>query len=879
MANLLHRLGDIFTAGKGSIVLPATGSEVNVAAVERTNSVWLLRIAKSAILLAVFVAPLLYLPVAQDALFIKVVVVEVLAVVATTAWLLNILVVKRIDYKRNPLNAAFLILALVLVLASILSRSPWASFWGPDITGEKTASILSFIVIAFIAAATFGRKDVERAGRFLLFSLTILGILSLLSVAATKFVWQLPSWVSFNPIGTLNALAYVLAAGFVFSAVLVFSRKTSAGRELLSLWTGRLALFSSVVLLAAIAFIGFSFMWVGVALAMVSLIAFNFVKSWHTADGKKEFALSNIWMGVAFLVLVLGLFLTFRTTPLMSNIFQPPAEVLPSFAATLDIGKKVMAEKPLTGFGPANFKLAYNLYRDPALNNTVFWTARFNHGFSLATTLLSTVGLLGSVAFILFILTALWIPGRALLKSRESEPFGWAFMASSIFVAAMLFIYPSSFTGLFLLFISLGMLGAIFGESAGEFATAAAGASFAGANNSASSRPSWLSITPRSIKIDSPAVNFAVSLVIVFVSAFSLVAVYSLIAQETAEYYFSKAGMVLNLYGNTDSAKIFLDKAIGYNPTDGDYYQGKAQLAFVIVNRIIAQVAAGTSENLSGKFRDELTQGVNAAQKATVINPYNPQNWFVLGQLYESVLPVLPYLPGADKPAVDAYERARQDDPMNPVYSLASARVYLTVGDILTLQINQTSSGEDRSRLEQNRAEIWKKAKEALGETIKLKGDFAEAHYLLAQVSIRENNLSEAIRNTENTARLAPGDIGVAFQLGVLYYRANDIDKAKSEFDRAVAINDNYSNARYFLGLIWDRKGDKDAALSQFQKIFALNPNNEEVKRIIANLESGKHALEGIVPPAPAPENRKEAPIKEESTPAAAAKTKDIRRK
>ena len=103
----------------------------------------------------------------------------------------------------------------------------------------------------------------------------------------------------------------------------------------------------------------------------------------------------------------------------------------------------------------------------------------------------------------------------------------------------------------------------------------------------------------------------------------------------------------------------------------------------------------------------------------------------------------------------------------------------------------------------------------------------------------------------------------MAFQLGFLYYRNDDLSRAEREFVRAVALNDNYSNARYFLGLIYDRRGERDAALAQFQKIADLNPGNEEVLRIVANLKAGRRALEAIVPPGTAPEKRREAPVKE----------------
>ncbi len=859
MANIFKRIASFRAAGTGGEVMGnVVMAQDEATPVVREHSRWLMGIIKYTILAVIFLVPLAYLPATQDALFIKIILAEVAAVIVGAAWLLDILVAKKIEYKRNPLNLVFLAVALVMIAGTIFSRAPWFSFWGSDITGEKTASILALMAISFITASVFTRKDVMRAANLILTSFILLGLFSLISAAAMSFGRKVPEWMNINPVGTVFSLAYVLAAGFLFAFVLVLAAKTSRGRTMISQLTSGLAWTASAVLFAAMIFIGFKMTWLSVALALAFVVALSFVRPWTLEDGTREFAISNFSTGVAFAMMVLAIFIAFKPLTFITRSFQPPPEISPSLGATLSIGFSALKDHPLTGYGPANFRIAYNMFRDSALNNTNFWAARFNHGYSFMATMLSTMGILGVAVFTLFALAVLGVAARAIWKMEENAAHMWAFWAGSVLVVAMWFLYASNFTASFVLFVFLGLLGAMLQEPLPQAERAVA----PGAAGAFSFRPkSWFRITRKAVQINSPAVNFVTSLAAVFMAAFSLVALYSLVTQDVAEVYFNRASQVMNLYGNTNTASIFLDKAIGYNPVDDNYYLGKAQVALVSLNQIIGKVAAGSQEDLAGQFRDTLTQGVTAAQKARDISPTNPQNWFTLGQLYESVAP---YLPGADKSALDSYQKARDNDPTNPLYPLAMGRVYLTLADILTLQINQTSNGDDRSRLEQIRHDAWGKSREALGEAVKLKTDFAQAHFLLAQVSIRENNLSEAIRNTENTALLAPGDIGVAFQLGVLYYRAGDLDKAKTAFDRAVLLNDNYSNARYFLGLIWDRKGDRDAALSQFVKILALNPGSEEVKRIVANLEAGKPALTDIVPPAPAPENRKEAPIKEE---------------
>ena len=150
----------------------------------------------------------------------------------------------------------------------------------------------------------------------------------------------------------------------------------------------------------------------------------------------------------------------------------------------------------------------------------------------------------------------------------------------------------------------------------------------------------------------------------------------------------------------------------------------------------------------------------------------------------------------------------------------------------------------------------------AFDRAVDAKQDYASAHYLMAQAALRLGNVERAIKGVEGAKLAAPFDIGVAFQLGLLYYQTADFGRARGEFERAVSLNENYSNARYFLGLIYDRQNEKERAIAEFERVLQLNPGNQEVIKIIANLREGKQALSGIVPPNEAPEKRKETPVR-----------------
>ena len=799
----------------------------------------LTRLTRWAMFVVALATPLLYLSFTQDRLIIKVAVVEILAVGAAAAWLLVALRERRLSYRRTPLNALLFAVAIVALAAAAFSSSPWASLWGSDQTGEKAASLSAFAIISFLVAATFRREDAVRLTAVLLVAFGALGVFAGGAVGAGWLGITLPAWLAANPVGTMNALALLLAAGFAFSLTLGLSARTSSGRELVPRRMAYAAIAVAIISAAPLPLIGFRMGFVGLALTLALIIAFNFTRTLPLAGSGAEYALGGTAVAVLFLTIALSLFFLFRPPQVFSRVFQPPLEVSPSLGSTTAIARRVLKEDPVLGLGPASFRTAFNRFRDPALNLTPFWQARFGHGFSYLATVPATMGLLGLVVFLAFALSAVVLVARSFLAASRSDPYHWAVSALVLFLIFGWFTYASNFTASLYLFLGLGLLAVL-----------------APSSRDGPSERSWWRIGRRTILVEAPALNFLVSLVVVFASALALIAAYAIGAQFAAEVYFSRAAQALTLFGNADTAKVFLRRAIDLNPTDDAYHQGLAQAALTALGQSVAKAASGAGPEAAREFQVEFAAGIAAAQRAAAMAPVNPQHWFVLGQLYEAVIP---FIGGADRAAADAYGQALANDPTNPVLRLARARVFLTAAEVAALQAGQTR-GEERTRLEAIARETIGRARGELEEALKLKSDFAAAHFLLAQAYLREGNAAEATRKVEEAAAFAPQDIGIAFQLGFLYYRAGNFARAEREFIRAVAMNDAYSNARYFLGLIYDRRGDRDGALSQFEKIAALNPDNGEVRQILSNLRAGLPALTGIAPP---PEARREVPLGE----------------
>ena len=860
------------------LLAAAPTRDVSVVPVPVSQERWFLRAAKAVLFATLFFVPILFLPYTQDPRFAKVVFLEVAAVLAFAAWSFSVILGRRLRYIASPLSIGFLALAVALLASVAFSSTRWMGFWGNDPTGEKVLTLLSLIVLSFIAAASFVRRDVMRAMASLLASLSLLALFTLVSLGYISWSGTVPVWLNFNPAGpNASVLATILGFGFLLGLFLLLMRSFPDGGTAPSSRFRWFALGATVLTGVAvfilgfrrevidqagtIGLVGFWEFWLAMGIAAALMVALTLLGSRSGGGAPATRAIDQTGVIILAFLVVFSVFFAVKALPAPESLgtgfallFQRPIEASPAHQATWSIAQQSIVAHPAFVFGPANFAAAYNRFREGTLlNQSVFWSLRFGHGASLIGTIPTTLGLVGALAFLLFLGSVVLVLFRGLVRAVSPDPLRSALAAGILFGIVLWFLYPANIAVTALIFLSLGMFAALASEAS------------AAASSLSPSRWRVMARTvERVIPLNADHFHFVIPLVAVFVVGVTLIGLYSLTTQYAAEVYFLRAARALAV-GNIDSAEIFLDRAILLNRTDDAFPQGRAQVAIPAIQRLVNQSAANPPADLAEQFTREFNAGIIAGQQAIALNPRNPQNWFILGQLNELVIPLRGA--GADTTADANYASAGTEDPTNPDVPLARARVALTVADLLTLQIGETRSGDERGRLEALKKEALGKARTFLTDgALALKPDYAAAHFLLAQIAIRDDDLAEAIRNTENTARLAPSDIGVLFQLGVLYYRAERLDDAKAVFNEAVRQNDSYSNARYFLGLIWDRQGDRDAALSQFQKIAALNPGNAEVERIIANISAGKTALSGIVPPLPAPETRNEPPVRESAS-------------
>jgi tetratricopeptide (TPR) repeat protein len=479
-----------------------------------------------------------------------------------------------------------------------------------------------------------------------------------------------------------------------------------------------------------------------------------------------------------------------------------PPEISLSFVSEIEIIKGAFLEKVknlIFGTGPTTFILDYSRFRSPLLNQTVFWGTRFSRGHSAFFDWVLTKGVFGGLSLIFLYLLTVFIFVKNLKKENLFDlKLG---LSASLFSAIYIsFFYPLNFTLWFLFWFLLGTFWFFFSEEEMRF-----------------------KITTPSQTIFSNFI-FMVSIILAFILIFFNARSY------LAENNYFKA-TIASGKGETEQSINYLTQAIKFNYLVDTYWRDLSQM-FLTQATQISQDPNIPLEEKRARINLALSKGGEAINQAIRLGPMNVANWNVRGFFYQNLIGIKE----AENLALASYRTAIQLEPVSPYSFGEIGRVYILIAQ------NLDKEGKTEEKISNLNSAI-----ESLNKAIALKPDYAPAHYLSAVALDQLGKLDEAILKLEQTAIIAPRDIGVRFQLGMLYWRKGEIEKAQSQFEQIINLTPDYSNARYMLGLIFDKKGEKEKAKSEFETVAKLNPENQEVKKILENLEKGLPALEGIV--------------------------------
>jgi len=508
---------------------------------------------------------------------------------------------------------------------------------------------------------------------------------------------------------------------------------------------------------------------------------------------------------------------------------------MPSMKASGGIATQTLREHAFLGSGPGTYIYDYAKHRSAEVNQTAFWNIRFDRASTNFLTRVATIGLLGTLSWLLVSLFVLVSAGKKLLKSDERT---WHILIG-MFTAWFLlifskFVYSSTFTLELLFWIMMALLVVVHKH---DF---------------------------YSVRFErSPRAAMVVSFVFILGVVFSLSGLFVQGQRYAGEIAYAQAIQMDRADGDVDQVIQKLGAAANLNQQNDVYVRNLALALLAKADKLITEPLGLTQEEEEtdeaflarqrAEAEDRLrtasaltADAVNEAKRATEINPVNVANWSVLASVYQSLIGVTD---GAEDWALQSYEDAIEREPNNP-------SLHTSLGDIYMVQATKASQGlqtEDEAAKEEAQAkvdELLGKAVDAFNKALELKADHGPAHFSLALALDRQGKLEEAIQKMETVVQLNPQDVGVGFQLAMLYYRNDQKDAAMRLLESVVRLAPNYSNARWYLAAMYDEAGNKDAAIAQLEKVLELNPGQELVTRKLEELKGGGEApADGEVEP------------------------------
>ncbi len=773
-------------------------------------------------LLPIFATP--WVPVSVDKQFWLL----ILSLILVVFWLVGRVQKGLIIIPRSKTLFFGLLLVLVFFISALFSENQFHSLVGSGFDLGSVMSIAVLFLLFLLYSFIFDRREKVLNAYILLFGSSIfLGVYLMVNVLIRFYNLPFFQGLPLNIFGNWYSLGIFF--GFIsLSALIILELFPSQGNRWFSYLLSSVFAFSLFIL----ALVNYYPVWFIFGLS--SLLVFVYVLTFGVntirdkdASGKvaKEEVSRRVWRP-SFIALLISLCFVIlggqggvvsdSVDRLYERINFVFVDDRPIWSDTVGVVSGTWRSNPVLGVGPNNFSHAWALFKPESSNLQPYWNLNFSVGTGLIPTFFSTVGILGTIAILIFVSSILFYGLRGIFNEKQdaiSRLTLFLLFAGSLYlwIFSFLFAVPATLLGLTfmvsgLLIAQLASVGIInYGKI-------------------------YLTDTSRS--------NFFAVLVIVVMVLFGVAGVYFGVQKYWAANVFYKAFAASN-ERSLDETTVDILRAIRFDSRNELYYQ-----ALILINQArmieIAQATNLSPEEVQARGQMIIGLSDSAFFEATRLNSLNHQNYVLRADFMWLLMNL--GVSGAGEQVNDSLVRAINLNPKNPSLYVALTRTAFNMGDT-------------------------RGAREAIEEALRLKNNYIQAMFILAQLDLEEGLADSALSRAEQALLMNPNDPAGYFQIGYLYYRLGDFEEAVEALERSVASSPGgvNANSQYFLGLSYDGLGRRQQALDQFEAILQFNPGNSQLVEIVNNLRAGRPALSGNeVSPIEEIEIEIELPIEEE---------------
>lgn len=378
-----------------------------------------------------------------------------------------------------------------------------------------------------------------------------------------------------------------------------------------------------------------------------------------------------------------------------------PAELrLPSLTASWSVALDSIREprSALIGVGPAAYQNVYSRFKPLWVNDTPEWNLQFSQAANTPLTILTMMGFVGLIAWVL-------VASKVLKQVRSADFSSRPVAVMAAFLVITQLLLPSNIVSLTLFAIVLAVLAA---SQRGHLSVLQLGAMSAQVSGPRS-------LEQISSQNDQRVINPFFLIAIVMLGAIGVVGYLGGRAY-AANYNMYKSNLAAaeNDVVNTYELQA---KAVNQNP-----YLDSIRRRYALTNMLIAVALsnkADVTEDEQAQVTQLLQQSIREARSATLLDPGDTQNWGVLAQIYQNIIPASEE---AVSWTVQSYVSAIETNPTDPTLRIALGSIFL---------------GQEQL---QQAAALFQQATE-------VKPDFANAHYNLA-VTLKQLGQLEAARTS-----------------------------------------------------------------------------------------------------------------------------------
>ncbi len=728
-----------------------------------------------------------------------------------------------IVFPKSVLLKSLVYVSVVWFVSALFSANRTLSLWG---TGYETGTFLFFLFIVitvFLISVLFrSEKKIISFYRMLFVSAIVLLVAQLVYTifGTTSSVFPILNNKLMSMVGDWNDL------GIFFGLIAILSLSgilfANIGKKLcLFLWA------MILVSLGIVALTNFSIAWFILGSSMLALLVFSLVSS---SDGDTQ---NTINFGpcrplciVAVIIICFAFAQGFMGGFTQKNGFKSEKVSLP-VEPTIEIVKNSLkgnvygssVKNMLLGTGPSTFMYDFIQFKSKGVVNSVFWDTRIQSGSSRLVSFVAETGVLGGVAILIFIMHLLYSIKRIFVYKEHGVK--RALLISSFVGSAYLWLFVYTYSPGFLISVFAGIFTGIFIASLIVIKN----------------------ITVVEVVFEKNGEkNLLIRGILYLIMVLSFYGVYTFIAKNVAGYFVKNALETQSLGKDLSKTEHYLRKAVWLDPQDA-YYRYSAEAGVLQLREIFQQlerkdVSEEERKLLNDRFEKISDTTILSAEKAVKRNPIDPINLMQQGRIYELLMGKRSEL--KDK-AIASYLEAKIKSPHSPAPLLALAQVELLL------------KNPDA-------------AMKYLQQSLIIKQDFSIGSLRIAQVAIEQGRIKDGIAELArmvNTNPNNPDNPYLILQIAILYEQDGDYKTAQNTYEYLIGLKQDYIEGRKYLALFYNKRGMTEKAIVQFEILSQLVPGNEELKKIIQNLRSGKD-ISGKEVKSPEPEVKQDVktPVK-----------------